>query len=325
MKTNLTLEKISNFFRHNPSLNVNGLNDEAGLPKRKLDLVFNSNGSRKLSEDDLLKLEPILKKYGYSEYLYQHARVISVVNHKGGVGKTTTTACLGESLVSKGFKVLLVDFDPQGNLSQILGVENPEVQVADCLFTNLPLPVVEILDNLWLAPSDISLAESEVDLLSKVGGDVRLKHKIEPLLESFDYVLIDCPPSLSKLTVSALNASNATLITMLPESSSLKGLNSLLNRISEVKTHTNRDLTLDGIVFTMVKKNTVHDGFKEAVRNSMKDSCRVFKTEIRHLIDFQKSQALQATLGTINSSSEAYKCYKDFCDEYVEYLQVINQ
>lgn len=325
MKTNLTLEKITNFLRHNPSLNVNGVNDEAGLPKRKLDLVFNSNGSRKLSEEDLLKLEPILKKYGYNEFLYQHARVISVVNHKGGVGKTTTTACLGETLVSKGFKVLLIDFDPQGNLSQILGVESPEVQVADCLFSDLELPVIEILPNLWLAPSDISLAETEVDLLSKVGGDVRLKHKIEPLLEAYDYVLIDCPPSLSKLTVSALNASNSTLITMLPESSSLKGLNSLLNRISEVKRHTNRDLMLDGIVFTMVKKNTVHDGFKDAVRSSIGNDFRVFDTEIRHLIDFQKSQALQATLGTLSSNSEAYKCYKDFCDEYIEYLQVVNK
>jgi chromosome partitioning protein len=75
----------------------------------------------------------------------------------------------------------------------------------------------------------------------------------------------------------------------------------------------------------MVKRNTVHDGFKDAVRNSMGKDFRVFKTEIRHLIDFQKSQALQATLGTLNSSSEAYKCYKDFCDEYVEYLQVVNQ
>ncbi len=325
MNSNLTLEKISSFFRHNPSLNVNGVNDEAGLPKRKIDLVFNSNGSRKLSKDDLMKLEPILRKYGYNEYLYQNARVISVVNHKGGVGKTTTTACLGETLVTKGFKVLLIDFDPQGNLSQILGVENPQVQVADCLFSDLPLPIIEILDGLWLAPSDITLAESEVDLLSRVGGDVRLKHKIEPLLESFDYILIDCPPSLSKLTVSALNASNSTLITMLPESSSMKGLNSLLNRISEVKTHTNRDLTLDGIVFTMVKKNTVHDGFKEAVRTNVGTELRVFNTEIRHLIDFQKSQALQATLGSLNSSSEAYKCYKDFCDEYITYLQVVNQ
>jgi chromosome partitioning protein len=112
---------------------------------------------------------------------------------------------------------------------------------------------------------------------------------------------------------------------MLPESSSLKGLNSLLNRISEVKRHTNRDLMLDGIVFTMVKKNTVHDGFKDAVRSSIGSEFRVFDTEIRHLIDFQKSQALQATLGTLSSNSEAYKCYKDFCDEYIEYLQVVNK
>lgn len=323
MKTNLTLDKVMSFFRHNPSLSVNGVNDEAGLPKRKLDLVFNSNGSRKLSDEDLFKLEPILRKYGYNESLYQKARVISIVNHKGGVGKTTTTACLGETLVRKGFKVLLIDFDPQGNLSQILGIENPEVQVADCLFTNLPLPTVAILENLWLAPSDISLAEIEVDLLSKVGGDVRLRHKIMPILEDYDYILIDCPPSLSKLTVSALNASNATLITMLPESSSLKGLNSLLNRISEVKEHTNRDLVLDGIVFTMVRKNSVHDGFKEAIRSSMSVDFRVFDTEIRHLVDFQKSQALQATLGSLNASSEAYRCYKDFCDEYIAYLQIV--
>lgn len=119
-------------------------------------------GTRTLNANHLAKLEPILNKYGYMEGLYTKARVIAVINHKGGVGKTTTTSSLGAALASRGFRVLLVDLDPQGNLSQILGVEQPESQVAHALLMDAPLPVINVSENLSLAPSDLELADAEM-------------------------------------------------------------------------------------------------------------------------------------------------------------------
>ena len=174
-----------------------------------------------------------------------------------------------------------------------------------------------------MSPSDIELADAEVQLILSVGGDLRLKNKIQPLLPDFDYVLIDCPPSLNKLTVSAMNASNSCLITLLPEMSAVKGLNSLLQRVMEVKENLNSELKVDGIVFTMVKKNSVHDGIKEHVKENV--NIPVFKTEIRHLVDFQKSQVLQSPIAKFADQSDAAKNYRAFCEEFIEYLQVIPQ
>ncbi len=314
------IESIVKFFEANQAISVHVINDEAGLPQRKLEAVLKSNGKRKLTDENFAALEPVLKRYGFSENVLKKNKIIAIANHKGGVGKTTTTACLGEALSKHGYRVLLLDFDPQGNLSQILGVENPEFQIADSLFTKTQMPIIQIKENLWLAPSDINLAEIEVDLLTKVGGDLRLKYKIKEILDDFDFVLIDCPPSLSKLTISALNACDSVIITMLPEASSMKGLDSLLNRISEVQEHINRDLKIDGIVFTMVKKNSVHDIFKDNVKSKMNGTIKVFDSEIKHLVDIQKSQALQMTLGDLGLNTEAYKCYKSLCEEYLKQI-----
>ncbi|KAB7725500.1 AAA family ATPase [Rudanella paleaurantiibacter] len=315
----LTLESAKLFLKHNPALTVSVLEKESGLPKGTLSQGL--LGSRNLNANHLTKLEPILNKYGYMEGLYTKARVIAVINHKGGVGKTTTTSSLGAALASRGFRVLLVDLDPQGNLSQILGVEQPKYQVAQALLTDAPLPVVRISENLSLAPSDLELADAEVQLILKVGGDLRLKNKLRPLLPDFDYVLIDCPPSLGKLTTSAMNAANSCLITLLPEISAVKGVDSLLSRYMEVKENLNSELVIDGIVFTMVKKNTVHDGIKENVRQTV--PCKIFNTQIKHLIDYQKSQVMQMPINAFAGNSEASKNYDDFCEEYIAYLQIV--
>ncbi|RDB02520.1 ParA family protein [Runella aurantiaca] len=316
----ISQKEVENFLKHNPALTVSALEKEAGIPKGTIAQAL--AGSRNLAEKHLTALFPILTKYGYSSSLYEKARVISIINHKGGVGKTTTTSSLGEALAKRGFKVLLIDLDPQGNLSQILGVENPEVQVAHALLNHAqPLPIIEISENLYLSPSDIELADAEIQLILSVGGDLRLKNKLQPLLTEFEYVLIDCPPSLNKLTISAMNASNSCLITLLPEMSAVKGLNSLLQRVMEVKTNLNSELKVDGIVFTMVKKNSVHDGIKENVKENV--PIRVFRTEIKHLVDFQKSQILQRPIAKFADNSEAAKNYRDFCDEFIDYLQIV--
>ncbi len=316
----LSQELVLKFLRHNPALSVTSLEKEANLPKGTL--LKTVNNERNLNEKHLNALLPILTKYGYSPTLYQNARVISIINHKGGVGKTTTTGSLGEALALRGFKVLMLDMDSQGNLSQILGIDSPEKQIVDALLKAEDLPIVSIAPNLDLSPSDIDLAKAEIELIVSIGGVLRLKNKLSPLLHLYDYILIDCPPSLNALTSSALIASKSCLITLQPEISAVKGLNTLLDRIYEIRTNLNPALEIDGIVFTMVKKNSVHDGVKEHVRQSM-TNFRVFKTEIKHLVDFQKSQIEQVTISKFAENSEAAKLYSEFSTEFSNYLQIV--
>ncbi|PWK20044.1 chromosome partitioning protein [Arcicella aurantiaca] len=316
----MTQELALKFIRHNPALLVSSLEKEAGIPRQTITRALNEN--RAIPEKHLELLFSILTKYGYSPTLYQNARVISVVNHKGGVGKTTTTASLGEALSKKGFKVLLIDLDPQGNLSQILGVDMPEVQVADSLIDNVEFPVVKIDDNLDLSPSDIDLANVEMRFHELTGGEFRLKNRIAHLLAKYDYIVIDCPPSLNKLTLSAMAASTSCIIPLLPEMSAVKGLNSIWGKIMEVRKDLNASLQIDGVVFTMVKKNTVHDGIKNYVKEEVKN-IKIFDAEIKHLIDFQKSQIAQNSISKFSQDSEAAKCYWEFCDEYISYLQIV--
>jgi chromosome partitioning protein len=313
-------EIILKFIRHNPALLISSLEKEAGIPRQTITRALNEN--RAIPKKHLDLLLPILTKYGYSSTLYQNARVISVVNHKGGVGKTTTTASLGEALANRGFKVLLLDLDPQGNLSQTLGIDMPEVQIADSLLNNVEFPVIRIQDNLDLSPSDIDLANVEMRFHELTGGEFRLKNRISHLIARYDYILIDCPPSLNKLTISALTASTSCLITLLPEMSAVKGLNSIWGKIMEVRQDLNASLQIDGIVFTMVKRNTVHDGIKIHVKDEVKN-IKIFNAEIKHLIDFQKSQIAQNPIAQFSEDSEAAKCYREFCDEYITYLQIV--
>ena len=164
----LSHDKSILFLRRNPALSISILEKEAGLPNSTLAKAL--GGDRILNAKHLNALYPILVKYGYNESQYKKARVISIVNHKGGVGKTTTTINLGKALVKLGFKVLLVDMDSQGNLSQSLGIDNPEKQVVNALLKNEDLPVVVIGENYHLSPSDLELAYADLELVQAVGG-----------------------------------------------------------------------------------------------------------------------------------------------------------
>jgi chromosome partitioning protein len=311
----LTQELLLRFLRRRNAISIATLEREAGLPKDTVAKAL--KGERNLSEKHLKLLLPVVTSYGFSNSLYEKARVVSVINHKGGVGKTTTTGYLGEAIAKKGFKVLLIDLDPQGNLSQIFDVNvQGESQVYHSLIKLENLPIYPIGENLSISPSDIELARAETELLNKVGGEQRLKILISRVSQDYDFILIDCPPSLNILTMSAMQASNSCLITLLPEMSALKGLNTLLERISEARQIFNPSLQVDGIMFTMVRKNTVHDGIKETVREIF-PNIKVFKNEIKHLIAFQKAQIEQISIMAFDKDSEAAKCYEDFCNEYL--------
>lgn len=308
-------DQLLRFIRRRNALSIATLEREANLPKDTIAKAL--KGERKLSDKHVESLLPVLTAYGYSPELFEKARVVSVINHKGGVGKTTTTGYLGEAIAKKGFKVLLIDLDPQGNLSQIFDVDiQDEKQVYTSLVKLQDLPSYQVADNLYISPSDIELSKAETELINKVGGEQRLKILISRLSENYDFILIDCPPSLNILTMSAMQASNSCLITLLPEMSALKGLNTLLERVSEARQIFNPSLQVDGIVFTMVRNNTVHNGIKDLVREEF-NHVRIFRNEIRHLIAFQKAQIEQIPIRMYDKDSEAAKCYDTFCAEYL--------
>jgi chromosome partitioning protein len=311
----LSHEKTILFLRRNPALSISILEKEAGLPNSTLAKAF--GGDRILNTKHLNALYPILVKYGYNDSQYKKARVISIVNHKGGVGKTTTTINLGKALVKLGFKVLLVDMDSQGNLSQSLGIDNPEKQVVNALLKNEELPVVEIGENYHLSPSDLELAYADLELVQAVGGVNQLKNKLNPIRELYDYILIDCPPALNIFTNSALVASNGCLVTLQPEVSAMKGVNNLFERISQVRERINPELVVEGIVLTMVDKRLkVHRDMIEYVNQSL-NNFKIYNTQIRINVALKESQISQINIfdydNTSNGAADYLNLAKEFC------------
>lgn len=310
----LSHDKTILFLRRNPALSISILEKEAGLPNSTLAKAL--GGDRILNVKHLNALYPILVKYGYNESQYKKAKVISIVNHKGGVGKTTTTINLGKALVKLGFKVLLVDMDSQGNLSQSLGIDNPEKQVVNALLKNEDLPVIIIGENYHLAPSDLELAYADLELVQAVGGVNQLKNKLNPLKELYDYILIDCPPALNIFTNSALVASNGCLVTLQPEVSAMKGVNNLFERISQVRERINPELVVEGIVLTMVDKRLkVHRDMIEYVHKTL-NNFKIYQTQIRINVALKESQISQINIFDYDNNSNGATDYMNFAKEF---------
>ena len=187
-------------------------------------------------------------------------KVISVANQKGGVGKTTTTVNLATLLAKKGKKVMLIDTDPQGNATSGLGITKElELSVYDILVgeTSFEETVQETaIKNLKVCPSNISLAGAEVELVSMMSREQRLKVKLDEVKEKYDYILIDCPPSLGLVTLNAFTASDSVLIPVQCEYFALEGLGQLLNTVNLVKKHLNKNLEIEGALLTMYDART---------------------------------------------------------------------
>ncbi|MCM3744555.1 AAA family ATPase [Sporosarcina luteola] len=188
-------------------------------------------------------------------------KILAIANQKGGVGKTTTSVNLSACLAHIGKKVLLIDADPQGNATSGVGVNKGDVHqcIYDMLIDDVNIKEVihqTKMENLDIVPATISLAGAEIELVSTISREVRMKHAIQEAKELYDYIIIDCPPSLGLLTINSLTAADSVVIPVQCEYYALEGLSQLLSTIRLVQKHLNEGLTIDGVLLTMFDART---------------------------------------------------------------------
>ncbi|WP_161879364.1 ParA family protein [Alkalibacterium sp. MB6] len=247
------------------------------------------------------------------------ARIIAVANQKGGVGKTTTTVNLGASLAYVGKRVLLIDMDAQGNATSGLGVRKGEVDrdIYDVLINEVPLEDViqsSSRENLYIAPATIQLAGAEVELTSLMARETRLKRAVESVEDQYDFILIDCPPSLGHLTINAFTASHSVLIPVQCEYYALEGLSQLLNTIRLVQKHFNKDLRVEGVLLTMLDART-NLGFE--VVNEVKKYFRekVYGTIIPRNVRLSEAPSYGLSIIDYDLRSKGAEVYQELAKE----------
>lgn len=248
-------------------------------------------------------------------------KIISVANQKGGVGKTTTTVNLSTILAKKGKKVLLIDTDPQGNATSGLGVlKDVELSVYDILIgdTEFDETLQETaIKNLKVCPSNISLAGAEVQLVSMMSREQRLKTKLDKIKDQYDYILIDCPPSLGLVTLNAFTASDSVLIPVQCEYFALEGLGQLLNTVNLVKKHLNKNLEIEGALLTMydARTNLSNQVVKE-VKKYFED--KVYKTVIPRNVRLSEAPSYGMPITVYDPRSKGAKAYEKFAKELLK-------
>ena len=248
-------------------------------------------------------------------------KIISIANQKGGVGKTTTAITLSATLAKKGKKILLIDADPQGNASSGIGIEKEvEVSVYNLLVEDIDIKDVIVdsqIKNLKVCPSNINLAGAEVELVSQMSREQRLKEKLDEIRDKVDFIIIDCPPSLGLITLNAFTASNSVLIPVQCEYYALEGLGQLLNTVNLVKKHLNKELEIEGALLTMydIRTNLSNQVVKEVTRY-FED--KVYKTIIPRNVKLSEAPSYGMPINLYDPRSKGAKYYEKLAKEFLK-------
>ena len=248
-------------------------------------------------------------------------KIISIANQKGGVGKTTTAVNLATIIAKKGKKVILIDCDPQGNATSGLGIEkNNEYSLYDVLINEVDIKqalVDTVIKTLKICPANMNLAGAEVELVSQMSREQRLKEKLDLIKDEFDFVIIDCPPSLGLITLNAFTAANSVLIPVQCEYYALEGLGQLLNTINLVKKHLNKELEVEGAVLTMydMRTNLSNQVVKE-VKRYFGD--KVYKTVIPRNIKLSEAPSYGMPITLYDGKSKGARAYEKLAKEIIK-------
>lgn len=248
-------------------------------------------------------------------------RVIAIANQKGGVGKTTTSINLSACIAETGKKVLAVDIDPQGNTTSGMGIDKTgdrntiyEVVIGECSIEEATIK--KVYDNLDLIPSDVNLAGAEIDLIGIENREYILKNQIEKIKDNYDFIIIDCPPSLTMLTVNAMTAADTILVPIQCEYYALEGLSQLIHSIKLVKKKLNPTLEIEGVVFTMYNARTnLSLQVVENVKENLKQS--VYKTVIPRNVRLAEAPSHGLPINVYDSKSAGAESYRMLAEEVI--------
>lgn len=248
---------------------------------------------------------------------------ICIFNQKGGVGKTTTNINLCAFLAMEGYRVLTIDIDPQGNTTSGLGLDkrNLEMSMYDVLTSDASLKEViiksELVQNLYIAPSTMELAGAEVEMIGKENRETILLNKIKEIEDEFDFIFIDCPPSLGVLTINALTSVQSVLIPIQCEFYALEGVGQLINTINLVKKSLNKELDIEGVVMTMYDYRTnLSNEVYEEVKNFFKE--KVYKSTISRNIRLAEAPSFGLPIMLYDEKCKGAEAYRSLTKEFLD-------